>query len=86
MIEILSVGTGRGDLMVRLQYVREPRPGLSVARNRALREIRTDVLLFTDDDVEVDHNWIGVHAAAFADPDVDATSGPAFAARLDTRD
>lgn len=70
----------------RVRYRREPRQGLSVARNLALREIGTDVLLFTDDDVEVDPSWILQHAAAFADPAVDVTSGPAFAARLDVLD
>lgn len=70
----------------RIRYVLEPRPGLSVARNRALREAGTDVLLYTDDDVEVDENWIRVHAAAFADPSVTVSTGQAFAARLDVRD
>ncbi len=70
----------------RISYVLEPRPGLSVARNRALRDIDTDVLLYTDDDVEIDRNWIAVHAAAFADPRVVVSTGQAFAARLDVRD
>ncbi|MBK6873721.1 MAG: glycosyltransferase [Kineosporiaceae bacterium] len=70
----------------RIRYILEPRPGLSVARNRALRETGADVLLYTDDDVEVDENWIRVHAAAFADPRVTVSTGQAFAARLDVRD
>jgi glycosyltransferase involved in cell wall biosynthesis len=43
----------------RVRYVREPRPGLSCARNRALREATGEVIAFTDDDVRVDRGWVG---------------------------
>jgi glycosyltransferase involved in cell wall biosynthesis len=46
----------RGDN--RIRYVREDRPGLSVARNRGLREAAGDVIAFTDDDVRVDPLWV----------------------------
>lgn len=42
----------------RFRYVREPRPGLSAARNRGLREGRGQYLAFTDDDVAVGTGWI----------------------------
>lgn len=42
----------------RLRYVRENRPGLSRARNRALREASGEILAFTDDDVRVDPVWL----------------------------
>jgi GT2 family glycosyltransferase len=42
----------------RFRYVREPRPGLSCARNRGLAEARGDVLAYTDDDVAVDPDWV----------------------------
>jgi GT2 family glycosyltransferase len=42
----------------RLRYVCEPRPGLSCARNRGLREARGEVVAFTDDDVRVDPLWL----------------------------
>lgn len=41
-----------------LRYVFEQEQGLSAARNCAIREFRGDVLLFTDDDVTVDPNWL----------------------------
>lgn len=47
-----------------LRYVFEPVQGLSAARNRALREFRGEVLLFTDDDVVVDAQWLAAYAAA----------------------
>jgi GT2 family glycosyltransferase len=40
-----------------LWSVVERSQGLSHARNRALRECRGEVLLFTDDDVQVDRSW-----------------------------
>jgi GT2 family glycosyltransferase len=42
----------------RVRYVREPRPGLSYARNRGLAEAAADVVAFTDDDVRVDPWWL----------------------------
>lgn len=41
-----------------LRYVFETEQGLSNARNRALREFLGDWLLFVDDDVIVDPNWL----------------------------
>jgi glycosyltransferase involved in cell wall biosynthesis len=47
-----------------MQAVREPRVGLSAARNTAVRAARGDLLLFTDDDVHVDRHWLAAHVAA----------------------
>lgn len=44
----------------------EPIQGLSAARNRAIAECRTDVLLFTDDDLRFDADWLRAYSAAFA--------------------
>ncbi|MBK8640028.1 MAG: glycosyltransferase family 2 protein [Chromatiaceae bacterium] len=49
-----------------LRYVFEPEQGLSAARNRALRECRGQVLLFTDDDVRFDLDWLVAYEQAFA--------------------
>jgi len=49
-----------------VRYVREHRPGLSRARNRAIMEARGEVIAFTDDDVIVDERWVGALAGAFS--------------------
>ncbi|WP_369053499.1 glycosyltransferase [Kineococcus terrestris] len=49
----------------RVRYVREPAPGLSRARNRALREAEGDVLAFTDDDCRVDPLWVDALVRGF---------------------
>ncbi|MDW8322987.1 MAG: glycosyltransferase [Burkholderiales bacterium] len=41
-----------------LRYAYEPAQGLSHARNRGIREARGDVLLFTDDDVLPEPDWL----------------------------
>ena len=53
---------GRTERLVRanhpgVRYVREPRPGLSSARNRAIAECQTEILAFVDDDGRVDGHW-----------------------------
>jgi len=47
-----------------LRYVFEPKQGLSHARNRAITECRSDILLFTDDDVVVEPAWLKKYVAA----------------------
>ncbi|MGK5172104.1 glycosyltransferase [Geodermatophilus sp. CPCC 205761] len=42
----------------RFRYAVEPRPGLSFARNRGLAEAAGRFVLFTDDDVSVDPDWV----------------------------
>jgi glycosyltransferase involved in cell wall biosynthesis len=48
-----------------LLYVFEPVQGLSAARNRALRECQGDVLLFTDDDLTFEPDWLRNYEKAF---------------------
>jgi glycosyltransferase involved in cell wall biosynthesis len=50
-----------------VRYVREPRPGLDWARNRAVIESSGDVIAFTDDDCTVDPGWIRSIAMLLAD-------------------
>jgi GT2 family glycosyltransferase len=60
----------------RFRYVREPRPGLSCARNRGLAEAAADIVAFTDDDVRVDQWWLDGIARGFrAAPDVACVTG-----------
>jgi GT2 family glycosyltransferase len=67
----------------RVRYVREPRRGASVGRNRGLREATTGIVAFTDDDTEPDRGWARRIAGVFAtDPGLACVSGPVLAARL----
>lgn len=42
----------------RFRYLFEPRPGKSYALNSGIQEARGEILVFTDDDVTVDPNWL----------------------------
>jgi hypothetical protein len=68
-----------------VRYVREDRPGVAAARNRALSEVTSSVVAFTDDDVTVDPLWLLELAAGFAgDARVACVTGLVVAAELDT--
>jgi hypothetical protein len=47
------------NLFPEVRYVPEPRPGLSAARNTAVRTCGGGIIAFTDDDVLVHAGWIG---------------------------
>lgn len=68
-----------------VRYVREPRPGLDWARNRAILEARGAILAYTDDDVIVDAGWARAVGAAFArNPGVAALTGLVAPYELET--
>ncbi|MEX2297340.1 MAG: glycosyltransferase family A protein [Dongiaceae bacterium] len=67
-----------GSLPIRL--IHEPRPGLSVARNRALEMASGAWVIFTDDDVTVSPTWLANHVDAFrANPAAAFFGGPIHA-------
>jgi glycosyltransferase involved in cell wall biosynthesis len=68
----------------RVRYVREPRPGLSCARNRGLTEASADFVAFTDDDVTADPWWLdGIVRGFHAAPDVACVTGMIATAQLE---
>lgn len=69
----------------RLRYVREDRPGVPWARNRAICEVDSTYVAFTDDDVWVDSHWLSNLMKGFSlESDVAAVSGLTLPARLAT--
>ncbi len=61
---------------VRVRYVHEPRPGLSVARNTAIRAAAGRVIAFTDDDCVIPETWVEAMWREFdADPDLAMLAG-----------
>lgn len=68
-----------------VHYVREPKPGLNFARNRALKEANTELLGFLDDDVVVDRQWLqGLMTAWAENPDAAAFTGLVLPYELET--
>ncbi|MDQ3696890.1 MAG: glycosyltransferase [Gemmatimonadota bacterium] len=67
-----------------VRYIREDRPGLDVARNRALREARGQVVAFCDDDAVPDTHWLGALLANFADPRTLCVTGLTLPLELET--
>lgn len=69
----------------RVRYVAEHRPGSSVARNRGVAETNTDIVAFTDDDVEVDALWLRWMVEPFLrDEGVHVVTGLVLPASYDT--
>lgn len=68
-----------------VRCIREPRPGLDWARNRAVLEATGDIVAFTDDDAVVDASWLRALVAPFlGQADVNATAGLVLPLELDT--
>ncbi|MEO6220957.1 MAG: glycosyltransferase family 2 protein [Ginsengibacter sp.] len=69
-----------------IRYVKEPRPGLDWARNRAIMEARGEIIAYTDDDVMVDKRWINELTVLFTEnPEVMAVTGLVVPHELETK-
>lgn len=69
-----------------IEYVNEPRPGLSWARNRALDASTTEIIGWVDDDEVCDPGWATEIARAFVEvPEAGGVTGLVVPAELRTR-
>jgi len=76
-------GEAAGEVPIRVLH--EPEPGLSNARNCGLRHAGGEIVVFADDDIEVDRDWLATLAAPFRnDARVGATSGMTLPGALET--
>jgi GT2 family glycosyltransferase len=81
----LDVVTDFGSAAVPVRYLREDRPGLGVAHNRALPNARGDIVAFADDDVVVDRHWLTELVMPFVENQhIGATTGLILPAELET--
>jgi len=70
--------------LARCEYIVEPRPGLSRARNRALGTVRTELIAWIDDDEVADADWVRRLKEGFAHKAKPAAvCGVMFPAELD---
>ena len=68
-----------------VRYIKEPRPGLDWARNRAIVEAKGEIIAYTDDDVIVDSDWVKSLVQVFAEePQVMAVTGLVVPYELET--
>lgn len=63
--EVVKAARAEGDLDV--DYVVEPRPGVSWARNRAIEASDSEVIAFIDDDERCDRWWVAELARGFVE-------------------
>jgi glycosyltransferase involved in cell wall biosynthesis len=58
-----------------VRYIFEPEPGLLSGRHRGALEAEGKILVFIDDDIEADRNWLKAIDSSFADPSVHLVGG-----------
>jgi glycosyltransferase involved in cell wall biosynthesis len=69
-----------------VDYLVEPKGGLSFARNTAVAAAPGEILAWLDDDERADENWLAEVARALADhPEADVVSGVIVPAELETQ-
>lgn len=67
-----------------IRYVHEVRPGLDIARNTGLLAARHELVAFTDDDAQVDDEWLTNLLKNFDDPMVAVVTGITMPLALET--
>jgi glycosyltransferase involved in cell wall biosynthesis len=67
-----------------VRYVREDRKGLNWARSRGAIESQSEIVVYADDDVIIDPNWINAILQPFLDPEIAAVTGLVMPLELET--
>ncbi|HEY8781550.1 MAG TPA: glycosyltransferase [Mucilaginibacter sp.] len=67
-----------------VKYIKEPRGGLSIARNTGVKNAKCEVIAFTDDDAIIHPLWLCRVWETFNDPSIAAMTGLVIASQLDT--
>jgi len=80
--EVVRQAASRGPV----DYIKEPKAGLSFARNAAVKAAPGQILAWLDDDELADPHWLAEIARALHEhPEADVVSGVVVPAELDTR-
>ncbi len=58
-----------------VKYFLETNQGLSHARNRGMKEALNDVLIFVDDDIDIENNYLAICDELYSDPAIDIVGG-----------
>lgn len=69
-----------------IQWIRQPEPNASMARNRGALASTGEIILFLDDDIEVERNFIESYANAFSDERVRGVAGQILEGNRETVD
>jgi len=73
--ETSTVARSFAERLPAFKLIEEGRQGLSYARNRGIDEASGDVVVFLDDDVELEPNWLPCLIAPFEKADVGVVGG-----------
>jgi glucosyl-dolichyl phosphate glucuronosyltransferase len=69
-----SVAENYGSLL-QLTYVTASEPGLHVGRHQGMQRANTDVLMFTDDDIEAEPGWVEAVVQTLENPNIALVGG-----------
>lgn len=61
--------------LLQLTYVSSPEPGLHVGRHEGMRHAKADVLIFGDDDIEAEPDWVEAVVQSFDDSTIVLVGG-----------
>ena len=67
--------TRRYAFSLQLTYACAPEPGLHVGRHEGLRQAKSDVLMFADDDIQAEADWVETVVKTFENPNVALVGG-----------